>query len=143
MNQSAQGAAPAPQPNTPPPLANLARWVAVASLLALIALSLAWELVLAPIKPGGSLIALKALPLCIPLAGLLKHRMYTYRALSLWIWLYFTEGVVRAGSDRAPSSYYALAEVALCLLIFVACVVHIRVRLAAAKAKGLREPEAA
>ena len=143
MNQSALGAAPAPQPNTPPPLANLARWMAVASLLALIALSLAWELVLAPIKPGGSLIALKALPLCIPLAGLLKHRMYTYRALSLWIWLYFTEGVVRAGSDRAPSSTYALVEVALCLLIFVACVVHIRVRLSAAKAKGLREPEAA
>lgn len=123
----------------PPPLADLARWAAVGSVLALIALSLAWELVLAPIKPGGSSIALKALPLCIPLAGLLKHRMYTYRALSLWIWLYFTEGVVRAGSDRAPSSYYALAEVALCLLIFVACVVHIRVRLAAAKAKRLHE----
>lgn len=109
------------------------------SLLTLIALSLAWELVLAPIKPGGSLIALKALPLCIPLAGLLKHRMYTYRALSLWIWLYFTEGVVRAYSDAAPSNYYAMAEVALTMVIFVACVVHIRVRLAAAKAKGLSD----
>ncbi len=143
MNPSAPGIAPALPPNAPPPVADLARWVSVASLLSLIILCLAWELALAPIKPGGSWLALKALPLCIPLAGLLKHRMYTYRALSLWIWLYFTEGAVRAGSDRAPSSYYALAEVALCLVIFVACVVHIRVRLAAAKAKGLRESEAA
>jgi uncharacterized membrane protein len=139
MNQSALGTPPAPQPNTPPPLANLARWVAVGSLLALIALCVAWELVLAPIKPGGSWIALKALPLCIPLAGLLKHRMYTYRALSLWIWLYFTEGVVRAYSDAAPSNYYAMAEVVLTIVLFVACVVHIRVRLAAAKAKDLSD----
>jgi uncharacterized membrane protein len=140
MNMLSQAPAPALPSAPPPPLANLARWVAVGSLLALIALSLAWELVLAPIKPGGSLIALKALPLCLPLAGLLKHRMYTYRALSLWIWLYFTEGVVRAYSDTTPSNYYAMAEVALTLVLFVACVVHIRVRLAAAKAKGLHEP---
>jgi uncharacterized membrane protein len=51
------------------------RWVAVASLLGLIVLALAWELWLAPLRPGGSWLALKALPLCIPLAGLLKHRM--------------------------------------------------------------------
>ena len=139
MNQSVLGNSPDLRPNAPPPLANLARWVAVGSLLALIFLCLAWELVLAPIKPGGSWIALKALPLCFPLAGLLKHRMYTYRALSLWIWLYFTEGVVRATSDAAPSSYYAMAEVALTLVLFVACVVHIRVRLAAAKTQGLAD----
>ncbi|MDT8989253.1 DUF2069 domain-containing protein [Curvibacter sp. APW13] len=143
MNQTASGPSPTPAPNAPPPLADLARWVAVASLLALIALCLAWELVLAPLKPGGSWIAFKALPLCLPLAGLLKHRMYTYRALSLWIWLYFTEGVVRAYSDTAPSNYYALAEVALTVVLFVACVVHIRVRLAAAKARGLTETAAA
>lgn len=139
MNLSASGTPLPPPPNTPPPLANLARWVAVASLLALIALCLAWELFLAPLKPGGSWIALKALPLCIPLAGLLKHRMYTYRALSLWIWLYFTEGVVRAYSDASPSNYYAMGEVLLTVVLFVACVVHIRVRLAAAKAQGLTD----
>ena len=32
--------------------------------------------------------------------GLLRNRMYTYRWLSLLVWLYFTEGVVRAASDR-------------------------------------------
>jgi len=77
-------------------------------------------MVLAPVRPGGSLLALKVLPLCIPLAGLLKNRMYTYRWVSLLVWVYFTEGVVRATSDRAPSSYYAMLEVLLCLVLFAA-----------------------
>jgi uncharacterized membrane protein len=105
------------------------RWLALGCLLALIALGLAWELWLAPIRPGGSLLALKVLPLCIPLAGILKNRMYTYRWVSLLVWLYFTEGAVRAWSDRPPGNYFAMVEVALCLLLFAACALHVRVRL--------------
>ena len=109
---------------------QLTRQLAVGSLLALIVLCVAWELFLAPVRPGGSWLALKALPLCIPLAGLLKNRMYTYRWVSLMVWLYFIEGVVRASGDRAPSSYYALLEVALCLVLFTATAMHVRVRFA-------------
>ncbi len=105
------------------------RFLAVGSLLGLIILGLAWELVLAPIRPGGSLLALKVVPLCFPLAGLLKNRMYTYRWVSLMVWLYFTEGAVRAYSDKAPSNYYAMVEVLLCLSLFVACALHVRLRL--------------
>ena len=111
------------------------RWLAVGSLLGLIVLSVLWELWLAPLRPGGSWWVLKALPLCIPLAGLLKHRMYTYRWVSLVVWLYFTEGVVRAWSDSAPSNYLAMLEIALCLLLFVACALHVRWRQKAAKAQ--------
>ncbi|NMM75168.1 DUF2069 domain-containing protein, partial [Acidovorax sp. SRB_24] len=118
---------------TAAPLVDSTRRVAVASLLALIALNLAWELFLAPLRPGGSWLALKALPLCIPLAGFLKNRMYTYRWVSLLVWLYFTEGVVRAWSDRAPGNWLALLEVALCLVLFIACTLHIRLRLRSAK----------
>lgn len=124
-------------PAVPPRASREAAWtraLAVGSLLGLIVLGLAWELVLAPLRPGGSWLALKVLPLCIPLAGLLKHRMYTYRWLSLVVWLYFTEGVVRAWSDRAPSRYYAWVEVILCVLLFVACALHVRLRLRAARA---------
>lgn len=110
------------------------RWVATGSLLALIVLCLAWELVLAPVRPGGSWLALKALPLCIPLAGLLKNRMYTYRWLSLMVWLYVMEGAVRAWSDRAPSNWLALLEVLLCIVLFTACSLHVRLRLRAARA---------
>ena len=116
---------------------NFTRWLAVGSLVGLILLSLSWELFLAPLRPGGSWLALKALPLCIPLAGLLKNRMYTYRWVSLMVWLYFTEGAVRAYSDKAPSNYYAFIEVLLCLALFTACALHVRVRLAHAKAAGL------
>ncbi|OOG59043.1 hypothetical protein B0E49_03670 [Polaromonas sp. C04] len=99
----------------------------------MIVLGLAWELWLAPIRPGGSWLALKVLPLCIPLGGLLKNRMYTYRWVSLLVWVYFTEGVVRATSDHGLSAGLAMAEVALCLLLFIACALHVRMRLKNAK----------
>ena len=118
---------------------NLTRWLAVGSILGLIVLGLAWELVLAPIRPGGSLLALKVLPLCIPLAGLLKNRMYTYRWLSLVVWLYFIEGVVRAWSDRPPGNFLAMGEVLLCLLVFAACVMHVRLRQKNAQATNTDE----
>jgi len=108
---------------------DMTRWLALGSLIGLITLGLAWELWLAPIRAGGSLLALKVLPLCLPLAGILKNRMYTYRWVSLLVWLYFTEGAVRAWSDRAPGNYLAMAEVLLCLLLFTACALHVRVRL--------------
>lgn len=106
----------------------LTRFLAVGSLLGLIVLGLAWELVLAPVRPGGSLLALKVLPLCLPLIGLLKNRMYTHRWVTLLVWLYFTEGVVRAYSDRPPGNYLAMVEIALCLLLFLASAMHIRWR---------------
>jgi uncharacterized membrane protein len=107
---------------------NLTRQLAAGSLLGLIVLGLLWELWLAPIRPGGSLLALKVLPLCIPLAGILKNKLYTYRWVSLMVWLYFTEGVVRAWSDRPPSNWLAMIEVALCLSLFVACALHVKLR---------------
>ena len=113
-----------------PRAVEITRWMAVASLLGLIVLSLIWELWLAPLRPGGTLLALKALPLCIPLSGLLKHRMYTYRLVSLLIWLYFTEAVVRAYGDNAPSNYFAMIELLLCLSLFTACALHVRLRFA-------------
>ena len=107
------------------------RAVAVGSLLALIALGLAWELWLAP--TGNRTLALKVLPLAVPLAGLLKNRMYTYRWVSLMVWLYFIEGVVRATSDRGPSVPLAAAQAVLSLLLFTACALHVRWRFRLAK----------
>ena len=108
---------------------DMTRWLAVGSLLGMIVLGLAWELWLAPLRPGGSLLVLKVLPLCIPLAGILKNKMYTYRWVSLMVWLYFTEGAVRAYSDKAPSNYYARVQVLLCCTLFAACALHVRLRL--------------
>ena len=121
-----------PAPELPVP-ANatvaITRAVAVGCMLALIVLGLAWELWLAPVRSGGSLLALKVVPLCFPLAGLLRNRMYTYRWVSLLVWLYFTEGVVRAASDRGVGRWLAGIEILLCLLLFAACALHVRSRL--------------
>ena len=111
---------------------NATRWLAVGSLLGLIVLGFLWEMWLAPLREGGSWLVLKVLPLTIPLAGLLKNRMYTYRWVSLIVWLYFTEGVVRATSDTGPSVWLALIQTLLCVALFVACALHVRIRLRAA-----------
>jgi uncharacterized membrane protein len=98
--------------------------------VALIVLGLAWELRLAPL-PGGSggALALKVLPLTFVIGGLVTHRMRAYRALSLLIWLYFTEGVMRGVTDRGLSQQLAWTEIALSVLLFVACAVYVRLRL--------------
>ncbi len=117
------------------------RWLAVGSLLGLIVLGLAWELWIAPLRPGGTWLAIKVLPLCLPLAGLLKNRMYTYRWVSLVIWLYFTEACVRGWSDPWPSRGLAWLEGVLCLLLFVACTYHVRWRFQAVRAAAAAQTE--
>jgi uncharacterized membrane protein len=103
------------------------RALAVAATLALIALGLAWELLLAP--TGRGTLALKVVPLLLPLPGLWRMRLYTYRWVSLLVWLYVAEGAVRATSERGIGAGLAALELALALLLFVACAVHIRSRL--------------
>ena len=105
--------------------------VAVASLLGLILLGLLWELRLAP--TGSGMLALKVLPLTLALPGLLRRRLYTYRWVSLLVWLYFIEGVVRASGDRGLSAQLALLELTLTLTLFAACALHVRARLRNAK----------
>jgi uncharacterized membrane protein len=121
-------------PAVPAPLPSRIAWTrtaALGSVLALIALGLAWELWLAP--TGSRTLAVKVLPLLLPLAGLGRNRMYTYRWVSLMVWLYFTEGVVRATSDRGAGVPLAIIEILLCLVLFAACAAHVRWRLRAAK----------
>lgn len=125
--------------NDSAPHVTLSRRLTVASLFGLILLGLAWELWLAPVRPGGSWLALKVLPLCLPLAGLLKNRMYTYRWLSLLVWLYVLEGLVRATSEPAPGAWLAVLEVLLGLALFIGCTLHIRLRLRAAREAGQTE----
>ncbi len=102
---------------------NNLRLGASISLVALIFLCIAWESILAPFKAGGSLLILKALPLLMPLFGILKGKRYTYQWASMFILLYFTEGCVRAWSDGGLSSKLALLEVALTLLFFM-CTIY-------------------
>lgn len=96
------------------------------SLINLIMLALAWETVLAPLKPGGSLLMLKAVPLLLPVFGVLRGKRYTYQWSCMFILLYFTEGVVRAWSDTGLSAQLAVIEVILSVVFFSCAIFYAR-----------------
>lgn len=96
------------------------------SLLMLIFLCLAWELWFAPLRPGGSWLVIKVLPLLAPLMGILHGRRYTYQWASMLILAYFAEGVMRAFGDAGASAALALAEALLALIFFVSAVFYAR-----------------
>jgi uncharacterized membrane protein len=102
----------------------LLQHIASASLIALIFLCVAWELWLAPLRPGGSSLVFKALPLLFPLMGILKGRRYTYQWAPMLVLAYFTEGVVRAWSDTGLSAWLAGGEVVLSMVFFFAAIFY-------------------
>ena len=108
------------------------RLTAAGSLIGLLLLCLAWELWLAPLRPGGSLLALKAAPLGLPLPGILNGRRYTYQWSSMLILAYFAEGVVRAWSEKGTPQLLASIEVLLSLAFFAAAVSYARMTRGAA-----------
>lgn len=101
-------------------------YASIASLIALIILCLAWELWLAPLRPGGSSLVFKALPLLLPLAGILRGKRYTYQWASMLILLYLSEGAVRAWSDHGLSATLAAVEAALSVVFYLSAVFYAR-----------------
>ncbi|KAF3998220.1 DUF2069 domain-containing protein [Glaciimonas immobilis] len=105
------------------------------SLILLIALCVAWELFLAPLRPGGSWMVLKVLPLLLPLRGVLKRDVYTMQWSSMLILIYFAEGIVRAISDKSYlSAMLGWGEVALTFTFFVCAIMYLQPYKKAAKA---------
>jgi uncharacterized membrane protein len=101
--------------------------MAVLSLVALIVLSVAWELVLAPLRPGGSWLVLKVIPLLLPLRGVLRQDVYTMQWSSMLILLYLAEGAVRVMTDtQAISIGLGWAEVILSLIYFISVIAYLR-----------------
>jgi uncharacterized membrane protein len=94
-------------------------------LIALVVLCALWETWLAPLRPGGSWMVLKVLPLMAAIFGVLKGRRYTYQWLSMLVLLYFTEGVVRA-FDPGLVGVLALIEAVLASGLFVSVILYAR-----------------
>jgi uncharacterized membrane protein len=115
------------------PMQRVCYFGAAASLIALILLGVAWELALAPLRPGGSWLVLKVIPLLFPLRGVLKRDIYTMQWASMLILLYFAEGIVRATSDSGDSVWLGWVEVAFSTLFFACSVLYLRPYKKAAK----------
>ena len=103
-----------------------ANYCAAISLIALIFLGLAWELWLAPLRPRGSLLAFKVVPLLLPLFGILRGKIYTYQWSCMLILAYFVEGVVRTYADSGVSAWLALIEAILASAFFVSSILYVR-----------------
>ncbi|WP_353171743.1 DUF2069 domain-containing protein [Paracandidimonas soli] len=122
--------------NSEPVLNPLLYRIASASLVLLIVWCLAWEMAVAPLRPGGSYLALKVLPLMLPLGGVLKGRVYTMQWACMLILLYLMEGVVRAYSDPNPTSaLMAWGEIVLSFTFYVCALCYLRPAKLAAKAR--------
>lgn len=113
------------------------RRTASVCLIGLIVLGLAWELWLAPLRPGGSWLVLKVIPLLFPLRGVLKGNLYTMQWASMFILLYFMEGVTRAWSDPNPASMWlGGVEIALSLVFYLCAIFYVRPAKQAARARA-------
>lgn len=112
---------------------------ASASLIALIFLCLAWEGWLAPLKPGGSWMTLKAVFLLIPLFGILRGKRYTYKWLSLFIQFYLMEGLLRATSDHGLIQSLAMGETVLAAILFVSTILFVRATRAPKEEKAAQQ----
>jgi uncharacterized membrane protein len=98
---------------------------ALASLGALIALALLWELWLAPVRPGAWALALKALPLACALPGVARKSLYTLQWASMLVLLYFAEGVVRGMTDAGLSASLAWLEALFALAFFLCALAYV------------------
>lgn len=108
--------------------------VALVCLLGLIVLCVLWETVLAPLRPGGTLMLLKALPLAFAVRGVSRGSLYTMQWSSMLVLLYLMEGVVRAMSDPPGLSRpLAWVEIVLSVTFFVSAILYVRPAKRAAK----------
>ena len=99
--------------------------IASLGLITLVLFCLLWELLLAPLRPGGSWLVLKGVPLLLPLRGVLRGDVKVMQWALLLVLAYIAEGSVRA-VDAPPAGTLAMIEIALGLAFFAAAIVYLR-----------------
>ena len=108
--------------------AKVLRRASLILLILLMTLALAWELWLAPLRQGGSWLALKALPLLLPLRGISAGKTYTFAWATMLSLAYFAEGTVRAYTETGVSARLAMIEVVLALAFFASAISYVRAK---------------
>lgn len=98
----------------------------VAGLIALAALSLLWESVLAPLRPGSAWLALKALPLVLLVPAVAQGRRKPRQMLALLLPFYAAEALVRALSEPGRHAVVAAAACMLATATFAALLLWFR-----------------
>ncbi|MBT8524903.1 DUF2069 domain-containing protein [Polynucleobacter paneuropaeus] len=109
--------------------------LALAAFVDLFILCVCWEWFISPLRPEGSWLILKALPLLLPMRGIWKGNVYTMQWASMLILLYITEGLIRI-TESGWNFYLAILETVLATVAFVSLLMYLKPIKAEAKAKN-------
>lgn len=94
--------------------------------LGLLLLTPVWDGYFAPLNTGWVLLAVKLVPLMLPLRGIWTGRVYTYQYCTMLVLAYFAEGVMRLFDASATSRVMAAVELLLSLLFFVSALIYLQ-----------------
>ena len=92
---------------------------ALVLVISMIIFGISWEIWLNPIRPGGSMLWAKVLPLMLALPGLYKARIYTFQWLSLLVWLYVCEALVRVYTTQKIEILLSIIWLLMSLSLFI------------------------
>ena len=109
-----------------PPSTSRAAHIASLGLIALALFCLLWELLLAPLRPGGSWLALKALPLAVLVPSALRGTRRALQWLSLLLPFYVAEGIVRGITESGRHALVSWVAVAIAATTLVALLAWVR-----------------
>jgi len=98
----------------------------VAGLVALVALEILWETLLAPVHSGSYWLALKALPLALLVPGTMRGARKPRQWLVLLLPFYAAEGIVRAWSESGRGAVVAMAATLLAVATFACALAWFR-----------------
>jgi uncharacterized membrane protein len=99
--------------------------IATAAFVDLFILCIAWEWFISPLRPGGSWLILKAIPLLFAIPGLWRGNVYTMQWASMLVLLYITEGLVRI-LETGTNFWMAILETILGTIGFVCLLVYLK-----------------
>ncbi len=99
--------------------------IATAAFVDLFILCIAWEWFISPLRPGGSWLILKAIPLLFAIPGLWRGNVYTMQWASMLVLLYITEGLVRI-LETGTNFWMAILETILGTIGFICLLVYLK-----------------
>ncbi|ABP34197.1 DUF2069 domain-containing protein [Polynucleobacter asymbioticus] len=99
--------------------------IATAAFVDVFILCVAWEWFLSPLRPGGSWLILKGIPLLFAIPGLWRGKIYTMQWASMLILLYITEGLVRI-LESGANFWLAFLETFLATTGFVCLLIYLK-----------------
>ncbi len=99
--------------------------LATAAFIDVLILCICWEWFISPLRPGGSWLILKSVPLLFAIPGIWQGKVYTMQWASMLILIYITEGLVRI-LEKGANFWLALLETILATIGFVCLLMYLK-----------------